>query len=99
MYGALMSQDRRLMLQLLGKAGATAMAIAWTVETFRECGRLGPWLFPTVDSLLRTVYIQKEVAATMSERITRRLQERYIKNNMYYRLHYLDGRIKDADQR
>ena len=35
----------------------------------------------------------------MSERITRRLQERYIKNNMYYRLHYLDGRIKDADQR
>ena len=53
----------------------------------------------TVDSLLRTVYIQKEVAATMSERITRRLQERYIKNNMYYRLHYLDGRIKDADQR
>ena len=49
--------------------------------------------------MLRTVYIQKEVAATMSERITRRLQERYIKNNMYYRLHYLDGRIKDADQR
>ena len=36
MYGALMSQDRRLMLQLLVKAGATAMAIAWTVETFRE---------------------------------------------------------------
>ena len=41
MYGALMSQDRRLMLQLLGKAGATAMAIAWTVETFRGCSWLG----------------------------------------------------------
>jgi ABC-type uncharacterized transport system fused permease/ATPase subunit len=79
MYGALMSQDRRLMLRLLGNAGATAMAIAWTVETF--------------------LYIQKEVAATMAERISRHLQHRYIQNNMYYRLHYLDGRIKDADQR
>lgn len=46
MYGALMSQDRRLMLRLLANAGATAMAIAWTVETF--------------------LYIQKELAATMS---------------------------------
>eukprot|EP01048_Picozoa_sp_COSAG05_P004913 COSAG05_NODE_279_length_12322_cov_79.874744_5_plen_64_part_00 len=63
MYGALMSQDRRLMLRLLGNACATAMAIAWTVETF--------------------LYIQKEVAATMSERITRGLQARYIRNNMY----------------
>jgi hypothetical protein len=50
----------------------------------------------TVETFL---YIQKESAATMSERITRQLQQRYIRNKMYYRLHYLDGRIKDADQR
>ena len=34
MYGALMSQDRRLMLQLLGKAGATAMAISMRRDDF-----------------------------------------------------------------
>ena len=71
MYGALMAQDRRLMLLLLAKATACAFATAWVIETF--------------------LYIQKEIAATMSERVTTRLQERYIKNQMYYRLHYLDG--------
>jgi ABC-type uncharacterized transport system fused permease/ATPase subunit len=79
MYGALMSQDRRLMLSLLGRATGCAFVLAWVIETF--------------------LYIQKEIAATMSERITTRLQERYINNSMYYRLHYLDQRIKDADQR
>ena len=79
MYGALMAQDRRLMLILLGRATGCAFVLAWVIETF--------------------LYIQKEIAATMSQRITTKLQMRYINNSMYYRLHYLDQRIKDADQR
>ena len=79
MYGALMNQDRRLMVRLLGNAAVTAFCLAWVIETF--------------------LYIQKEMAASFAAKITKNMQDRYVRGDMYYRLISIDGRIKDADQR